>query len=149
MFALLLRGFFLVGIISWYSTGVWKFIDDYFRNEFKSYLSKEFKRNKHLQLKMEDVPTEIPKSSAVEENHSPDIAESFINKHQVETCERDLWRSPEKLDYHNYQRTNNRQSGDDDRFVNYVEHKVRDNSDFNLHCRAEEANCEDNDQLSF
>lgn len=126
-----------MGIISWYSTGVWKFIDDYFRNEYKAYLSKEFKRNKHLQLKL-DEPTVAPKP-AEEESVKP-----FLSHKQEETCEADLFRRREKLDYHNYQRTNDRQSRDEDGFVSYwLERKGKDKSDFNLHCR-EEATCEDN-----
>jgi hypothetical protein len=48
MIGLMLRGFFLIGIISWYSNGVFKLINDYFRSEYKSYLSAEIKKNKFL-----------------------------------------------------------------------------------------------------
>lgn len=76
MLGLLLRGFFLVGIISWYSAGVWKFIDDYFRDEYKTYLTREFKRNKHLQPSAE-VSLQVPSSVLTEDSKgsSPDDVE--------------------------------------------------------------------------
>lgn len=132
-----------MGIISWYSTGVWKFIDDYFRNEYKAYLSKEFIRNKHLQLKL-DVPVEVPKTAAAEDVGF--IKNPFINHNRrEETCQADLCRSQKKMDYRHYQETNDQQRKDDVGFVScWPEREGRDNSDYNLHCREKEANCEDN-----
>jgi hypothetical protein len=48
MIGLMLRGFFLIGIISVYSHSVFKMINDYFRSEYKTYLTDEMKRNKFL-----------------------------------------------------------------------------------------------------
>lgn len=156
MIGLLLRGFFLVGIISWYSAGVWKFIDEYFRNEYKTYLSREFKRNKHLQLGLQpgpEIQVELP-TSAVKEDFKELSSESFhveptMNADKVKTCEMgDFCRSQDKteLDYDNQPTTNDRQSlGDDDVLINYWhKRKSTDNSDDNLHCQLEATTCEDN-----
>lgn len=149
MFGLLFRGVFLVGIISWYSAGVWKFVDDYFRNEYKEYLSKEFKRNKHLRMSSETLE-QLPAAavSNVARELLPDDAKPFIDAEEDKTCKRDLFPSREKeLDYHNQQKTNenDRQSQDDDGFISYwSERPSTDNSDYNLHCQSKEATCEDN-----
>lgn len=150
MFGLLFRGVFLVGIISWYSAGVWKFVDDYFRDEYKEYLGKEFKRNKHLRMS-----SEFPEYSTVAKDTkvlSPDDVKPFINAQEGKTCERNLFHPQEELDYHNQQKTieNDRQeSQDDDGFISYW-HKRRntDNSYYNLYCDSKEATCEDNWQWS-
>lgn len=48
MFAPILRGFVFLGVVFWYSTGVWKFVDEYFRNELKTYITKEIAKNENL-----------------------------------------------------------------------------------------------------
>lgn len=48
----LLRGGFLVVILLWYSVSVWHVMDEYFRDEFKKYLEKEYKQNKYLKEDM-------------------------------------------------------------------------------------------------
>lgn len=45
-----LKGLFFIYIIFWYSTGVWKMINDYFGKEFKLYIAEELKNNKRLQI---------------------------------------------------------------------------------------------------
>ena len=52
------RGFFLIGIISWYSMGLLRVINEYFRDEFKTFLDDEIRRNKHVKLAPEAVVTE-------------------------------------------------------------------------------------------
>jgi hypothetical protein len=146
MIGLLLRGCFLLGIVSWYSQSVWKFIDGYFRYEYKKYLTHEFKRNKHLQVEPE-VTTELPPSVNLENHHklSSNDPISFVDNFQQKTCDKNLCHSSKELDYHNQQQTNDRQSKDDDGFINYwLEQRSRDNSDNNLHCQPKEAKCEDN-----
>lgn len=158
MIGLLLRGFFLVGIISWYSAGVWKFIDEYFRNEYKTYLSREFKRNKHLQLGLlpdSEIQVEMPASAVKDDPKELSPKSSLVepttttNADEMKTCEgEDLCRSQEKteLDYDNQLTTNDRQSlGDDDVLINHWhKRKSTDNSDNNLHCQLEATTCEDN-----
>jgi hypothetical protein len=143
MIGLFIRGFFLIGIISWYSTGVWKFIDDYFRYEYKKYLTEEFKRNKHLQPAPE-ITTQLPPSVAYENHYEPTVDVGPLSDN-VKSCDKNLCHSPNELDYRDQHQTNDRQSEDDDGFINYwLQKKDKDNSDNNLYCRSEEALCEDN-----
>ena len=58
MLLLMFRGFFLIGIISWYSMGLLRVINEYFRDEFKTFLDDEIRRNKHVKLAPEAVVTE-------------------------------------------------------------------------------------------
>ncbi|KAK1135168.1 hypothetical protein K0M31_007940 [Melipona bicolor] len=48
MLGLIVRGLFLVGILTWYSTSVWKMIDGYFRDQFRSYLEEEYRKNPRM-----------------------------------------------------------------------------------------------------
>lgn len=139
MLGLLVRGFFLLGIISWYSNGVFKFINDYFLNEYKSYLSDEFRRNKHLQLQtVTEIPTEPPPTSDL----APDNSHLSIVTGEVKTYDKDLCQSPNELDYHNQLPTSDRQSRDDDGFINYwLKRRSGDNSDNNLYCQQRATNC--------
>lgn len=52
------RGFFLIGIISWYSMGLLRVINEYFRDEFKTFLDDEIRRNKHVKLAPEAAATD-------------------------------------------------------------------------------------------
>ncbi|XP_015589548.1 uncharacterized protein LOC107265067 [Cephus cinctus] len=45
MLALVFRGIFLIGVLSWYSSSVWKMIDGYFKEKFQKYLHEEYERN--------------------------------------------------------------------------------------------------------
>ena len=58
MLLLMFRGFFLIGIISWYSMGLLRVINEYFRDEFKTFLDDEIRRNKHVKLAPEATATE-------------------------------------------------------------------------------------------
>lgn len=63
MIGLLVRSVFLIGIIIWYSTGVWRMINDYFREEFQNHLSNEIKRNQHIKPEPETTNVySLPKS---------------------------------------------------------------------------------------
>lgn len=50
-----LKGLFFIYIIFWYSTGIWKMINDYFGKEFKIYVAEELKNNKRLQIPLEKL----------------------------------------------------------------------------------------------
>lgn len=87
MIGLVFRGVFLISIISWYSYGVVKMINEYFRSEYKSYLTTEFKKNKHLNPN-EEVPIkyqdqavvnsfEIPTSPPNDNEEIPKLEEKF------------------------------------------------------------------------
>lgn len=143
MFGLLLRGFFLLSITSLYSNGVWKFINEYFRNEYKSYLMAEYKRNKHL-MPDSEIPTQLPPTTTLAPGPSPDEENPFIGSEPVTFCDLE-----KELDYHNQPATNDRQRRDDDGFINYwLERKsgANNNLDNNLHCQQEATNCKDNQQ---
>lgn len=47
------KGLFFIYIIFWYSTGVWKMINDYFGKEFKNYIAEELKNNKRFHVQSE------------------------------------------------------------------------------------------------
>ena len=72
MIGLALRGFFLIGIISWYSSGVFKLINDYFRSEYKNYLSNEFKKNKYL-VPSAEIPVQLEKDNLAAEETKPKV----------------------------------------------------------------------------
>lgn len=48
MLGLIFRGVFLIGVLTWYSTNVWKMIDGYFRDQFRSYLEEEYRKNPRM-----------------------------------------------------------------------------------------------------
>ncbi|XP_033224990.1 E3 ubiquitin-protein ligase BRE1A-like [Belonocnema kinseyi] len=48
MLAFIFRGVFLVAVLSWYSTNVWKMIDGYFKDRFQNYLQEEFRKNPRM-----------------------------------------------------------------------------------------------------
>lgn len=48
MFQILFRGFAFMFVVMWYTLGVWKIIDEYFRTEMKRQLDVEYNENKYL-----------------------------------------------------------------------------------------------------
>lgn len=52
MLGFIFRGIFLIGIVAWYSTNVWKMIDGYFKDQFRSYLEEEYRRNPRMKSDM-------------------------------------------------------------------------------------------------
>ncbi len=50
-----LKGLFFIYIIFWYSTGIWKMINEYFGKEFKMYIAEELKNNRRLQIPLEKL----------------------------------------------------------------------------------------------
>lgn len=50
MILLALKSLFFVAAIFAYSTGVWRLINDYFRQEFRTFLDNEVKKNKYLMV---------------------------------------------------------------------------------------------------
>lgn len=55
MLVVALKGFLLIGVISWYSVAIMSMINDYFRAEFKDYL----KKNPITSPKMDHVPADM------------------------------------------------------------------------------------------
>ncbi|XP_008216686.1 probable serine/threonine-protein kinase kinX [Nasonia vitripennis] len=66
MLALLLRGFFLLTVVGWYSTSLWKMIDGYFKGQFQRYLEEEYQRNPKMR---QDVRTGF--NDAADKSASP------------------------------------------------------------------------------
>ncbi|XP_076173018.1 uncharacterized protein LOC143149488 [Ptiloglossa arizonensis] len=58
MLALIFRGVFLVGILTWYSTSVWKLIDNYFKDQFRSYLEEEYRKNPRMKSDVQSAPVD-------------------------------------------------------------------------------------------
>lgn len=46
---MVVKSFFLIGAIFWYSAGVWQLINDYFHNEFKTKMADDLKRALEIQ----------------------------------------------------------------------------------------------------
>lgn len=59
MLILLFRGIFLVGILSWYSTNVWKMIDGYFKERFEKYLQSEYEKNPKMRDDVDAYGTSV------------------------------------------------------------------------------------------
>lgn len=53
MLAFIIRGVFLVGILSWYSAIVWKVIDGYFQDQFRAYLQEEYRKYPRIKADVE------------------------------------------------------------------------------------------------
>lgn len=54
----IMRGFLFLGVIYWYTVGVWRLIDDYFQKEFVTYLSTEIKKNEHIKFGSKQKPND-------------------------------------------------------------------------------------------
>jgi hypothetical protein len=68
----LFRGGFLTVILLWYSVSVWHTMDEYFREEFKKYLEREYEQNKYLK---EDVVGKT--DSSKDENVGPILSSTL------------------------------------------------------------------------
>jgi hypothetical protein len=113
MFILLFRGFFLMGIISWYSMNVWNFIDGYFRNEYKRYLDDEVKRHPHLRPDVTTTTTQLPpteneiiefKLAPKDENNHVimnEIEKKRACNHQQDSCQITQKTTSTRMDYDN------------------------------------------------
>ncbi|XP_066593908.1 uncharacterized protein Xport-B [Prorops nasuta] len=88
MLSVIFRGFFLISILFWYSTSVWRMIDDYFKDQFQRYLEDEYQRNPAMKLEVgrENVSKEesgVINGAAVGESSSaaPEVeGESSVGK---------------------------------------------------------------------
>ncbi|XP_029736234.2 uncharacterized protein LOC115253473 [Aedes albopictus] len=60
MLLLALKSLFFVAAIMAYSTGVWRLINDYFRQEFRTFLDEEVKKNKYLMVDPGITPLPSP-----------------------------------------------------------------------------------------
>lgn len=78
MLLLMFRGFFLIGIISWYSMGLLRVINEYFRDEFKTFLDDEIRRNKHVKLAPEAVVIDAS-DTVIDSIDSPSCVTDSLN----------------------------------------------------------------------
>lgn len=65
MLGLIFRGIFLIGILTWYSTSVWKMIDGYFRDQFRSYLEEEYRKNPQMKSAVTPSPPDNTDSPVI------------------------------------------------------------------------------------
>lgn len=167
MFVLLFRGFFLMGIISWYSMNVWSFIDKYFRNEYKKYLDEEMTRHPHL--RPVTTTTELPpteneiiefKLASVDDGNNDDennhviiervleMEQQACNQQQQDSCQ--ITQESLRMDYDNHHRDSNGQ--EEEEIINYWRKRGKEkvdnsNNNLNLYCDSaavEKVNCVDN-----
>ncbi|XP_078032638.1 uncharacterized protein LOC144467620 [Augochlora pura] len=85
MLGMLFRGVFLIGILSWYSTNVWKMIDGYFRDQFRSYLEEEYRKNPRMRAELQtasvgkdDPAAAIPETTVVPSREILEACESTV-----------------------------------------------------------------------
>lgn len=53
MLAFVIRGVFLVSVLSWYSATIWKIIDGYFQDQFRAYLQEEYRKDPRIKADVE------------------------------------------------------------------------------------------------
>nr|XP_034187674.1 uncharacterized protein LOC117607737 [Osmia lignaria] len=96
MLGMIFRGIFLIGILTWYSTNVWKMIDGYFRDQFRSYLEEEYRKNPRMKSDLQGhladktipvVTTTKPETTVAP---APEIIETeHVDTPAVEVAEND------------------------------------------------------------
>ncbi|XP_076628760.1 uncharacterized protein LOC143345484 [Colletes latitarsis] len=95
MLGLIFRGVFLIGILTWYSTSVWKLIDSYFRDQFRNYLEEEYRKNPRMKSdvqgvsvdKIDPVPVESPQTTVEPPRDVPEVFQPEVCT--VEAAEND------------------------------------------------------------
>lgn len=153
MIVVMLRGFFLIGIISWYSFGVFKMINEYFRSEYKSYLTVELERNTNLLPNSEDnnVPKSLnlPKSVEIEISSTKTTvtkdslsssecidANYCINRQELNPIDNE---ESEKI-HHDDDRSSANDNDDESKILNYWLNRKQSNYDDaknDAHCHVE------------
>lgn len=93
MLAFAVRGLVLFGVLSWYSATVWRMIDDYFKDQFQTYLQEEYR--KYPRLRSENVgavdkesatSSFLPTESSRAEIYAPDAG--VCSADTADTCPR-------------------------------------------------------------
>ncbi|GAB0090486.1 hypothetical protein DMENIID0001_052220 [Sergentomyia squamirostris] len=85
MIAVALRCFLFIGMMFWYTNGIWNLINDYFQQQFKAYLKDEMKVS-NRKLSSETVPTlsSSSYSSTVLDRFATESAKLKAEKHDDE-----------------------------------------------------------------
>ncbi|KYQ58076.1 hypothetical protein ALC60_03128 [Trachymyrmex zeteki] len=55
MLTFIIRGVFLLGVLSWYSATIWKVIDGYFQDQFRTYLQEEYRKHPRIKADFEST----------------------------------------------------------------------------------------------
>lgn len=88
MLGLIFRGVFLIGILTWYSTSVWKMIDSYFRDQFRSYLEEEYRKNPRMRSDIQADSVDKTDSAVTTPHPDPTVEPSRESLEAVETITR-------------------------------------------------------------
>lgn len=90
MLGMLFRGVFLIGVLGWYSTNVWKLIDGYFRDQFRNYLEEEYRKNPRMKADLQAAATagKADPIAAVLEAEAEAESTVALSREILETCER-------------------------------------------------------------
>lgn len=88
MLGLIFRGVFLIGILTWYSTSVWKMIDSYFRDQFRSYLEEEYRKNPRMRSDVQVDSVDKTNSAVTTPHPDPTVEPSREILEAVETIAR-------------------------------------------------------------
>nr|XP_033188183.1 uncharacterized protein LOC117155848 [Bombus vancouverensis nearcticus] len=88
MLGLIFRGVFLIGILTWYSTSVWKMIDSYFRDQFRSYLEEEYRKNPRMRSDVQADSVDKTNSKVTTPHPDPPVEPSREILEAVETIAR-------------------------------------------------------------
>lgn len=81
MLAFAVRGVVLLGVLSWYSATVWRMIDGYFKDQFRTYLQEQYRRYPRMRSDVENVGAVdkesasrlLPTESSHVEIYAPDV----------------------------------------------------------------------------
>jgi len=81
MLACIIRGVFLLGVLSWYSVIIWKVIDGYFQDQFRTYLQEEYRKHPRIKADFESTGAvdkrPAPSALPTEPSLSYGIAETY------------------------------------------------------------------------
>lgn len=104
MLAFAIRGIILLGVLSWYSTTVWKMIDGYFKDQFHNYLQNEYRKHQRMRVDVEStkvvdkgpIPNALPAESSLKygiaETYGPDTCSADI----IDACQQAIGASNRK-----------------------------------------------------
>lgn len=81
MLTFIIRGVFLLSVLSWYSAIVWQIIDGYFQDQFRAYLQEEYRKHPRIKADVESAEAvdkgSAPSALPAEPSLSHGIAETY------------------------------------------------------------------------
>jgi len=91
MLTFIIRGVFLLSVLSWYSAIVWKVIDGYFQDQFRAYLQEEYRKHPQIKADVESARAvdkeSVPSALPAEPSLSHGIADTYGSN---EACPADI-----------------------------------------------------------